>query len=101
MALKLDNAKTAKRKAKDRRLRKTYGITITEYDRMLKEQKGVCWICHRPPKKRALAVDHDHKTGQVRGLLCSNCNYGMGRYFKENAEHLRRAAEYLERFFPL
>ena len=87
-----------KLKSRDRFLRKTYGITLTQYNEMFKEQNGGCWICHRPPKKRALHVDHNHKTGKIRGLLCHNCNYGLSRYFKENIENLKRASLYLEIF---
>lgn len=89
--------KRDKRAVKDKRLRKIYGITIDQYDEMFKTQNGVCWICHRPPKKMPLHVDHDHKSGKVRGLLCHNCNYGIGRYFKDNIESLRRAVQYLEK----
>ena len=90
--------KLDKRIIKDKRLRKKYGISIEQYDEIVKNQNNACWICHRPPKKQSLHVDHNHKTGKIRGLLCHNCNYGMGRYFKEDIDNLRRAAEYLEKF---
>lgn len=54
-----------------------YGVRPEEYDRMLTAQKGLCAICLLP-SKRVLGVDHDHATGQVRGLLCRNCNSGIG-----------------------
>src|SRR5438876_769789 len=67
-----------KRKKHDRHLRKTYGITIEDYERMFLECNGVCPICLDPePNGRRLAVDHNHKTGQIRGLLCSGCNHGL------------------------
>jgi hypothetical protein len=66
---------TAKqRAARDRRLRQKYGLTLAQYDEMLRRQKGVCKICERPPKTLPLHVDHDHPTGRVRGLLCFRCN---------------------------
>lgn len=61
-------------------LRRTYGIVAEEYDAMLQRQHGVCAICLRPEsskKRPALKVDHDHRTGEVRGLLCNVCNIAM------------------------
>jgi hypothetical protein len=61
-------------------------------------QGGRCAICGKVPRSRRLAVDHDHKTGEVRGLLCASgdfgCNKGLG-YFNDDPELLRRAYEYL------
>lgn len=75
-----------------------FGITPEQYDRMLADQNGVCAICERPPKNRRLAVDHDHDTGRVRGLLCWWCNNRVVP--KLNTPHvLRRAIDYLERDF--
>src|SRR5438105_9932161 len=60
-------------------LKKKFGITQAEYDQMFEEQDGVCKICRKPESRICrgilcrLAVDHDHKTGKVRGLLCSKC----------------------------
>lgn len=56
---------------------KTYGITGDDYDALLKRQGGKCAICRARPKSKRLAVDHDHKTGAVRGLLCSRCNHDL------------------------
>jgi hypothetical protein len=55
-----------------------YRITPEEYAARLKSQDGVCAICSRPPKERPLHVDHDHTTGEVRGLLCWLCNTIVG-----------------------
>ena len=51
-----------------------YGITSADYEKILKSQGGRCAICGRLPRTRRLNVDHDHKTGKVRGLLCYTCN---------------------------
>jgi hypothetical protein len=76
------------------RLKREFNITIAQYDEMLKNQDGHCAICGNGRGKRRLAVDHNHVTGEVRGLLCSNCNVGIGS-FKENKETLKRAIGYL------
>jgi hypothetical protein len=57
------------------------------------EQGGVCAICGNPPKKRPLHIDHNHRTGRVRGLLCYRCNRALPTY--ATAEWLRRACEYV------
>lgn len=75
------------------RFRRRYGITVEKYDALLAEQGGGCAICHEVPKK-VLRVDHDHGTGEVRGLLCHQCNVGLG-FFKDDPERLRSAVEYL------
>ena len=80
---------------KDRMLRRNYGIGLDSYERLLKMQDGKCAICGDIEDGRALAVDHDHVTGKVRGLLCANCNNGLGR-FKDDAERLKAAVRYLE-----
>lgn len=81
---------------RDRRLRATYGISAEDYDARLLAQGGGCAICQNDcPTGRMLAVDHDHATGVVRGLLCTNCNMAVGK-MKDDADLLRRAAEYLD-----
>jgi hypothetical protein len=60
-------------------LQRKFGISLDEYDAMLKSQSGVCAICAKPcATGKRLAVDHNHKTGAVRGLLCSSCNIKLG-----------------------
>ena len=60
-------------------LKRRYGITLEQYDQMLNEQNGVCAICGGVNKGGwRLAVDHDHNTGEIRGLLCQNCNRRVG-----------------------
>ena len=73
-----------------------YGIDVSDYDRMLEEQGGGCYICGKKPTKRALDIDHDHKTGKVRGLLCSNHNRGIG-LLDDDISLLARAIQYLAR----
>jgi len=73
-----------------------YGITEEDFQRMLAEQRGVCAICQRHQLYQRLAVDHDHRSKKVRGLLCVQCNRGLGRFF-DSPYRLRRAAEYLEK----
>lgn len=73
------------------RLKVKYGITLEEYEAMKKAQKGKCLICYR---KKKLAVDHNHKDGKIRGLLCVNCNMGLG-LFEDNQILLLRAIDYL------
>jgi len=58
-------------------IEKTYGLTPEQYDELLKRQGGKCAICRARPKSKRLAVDHDHGTGEVRGLLCSRCNHDL------------------------
>lgn len=79
-----------------KRLQSTYGITLEDYGRMFVEQGGTCSICRSPQGDRPLVVDHDHATGAVRALLCSNCNAGIGM-LKESPEVLARAIEYVDR----
>lgn len=59
-------------------LKFNYNITLGEYDRMLELQNGVCAICKLPQLYKRLAVDHDHKSGKIRGLLCNSCNILLG-----------------------
>lgn len=70
-----------------------YGITVADFKAMWKQQAGRCAIC-RKKQERRLTVDHDHRTGRVRGLLCFNCNIGLGK-FQDRARLLERAAAYL------
>lgn len=66
------------------------------YQTMLNSQNHTCAICKRHDSKRALHIDHCHKTGNVRGLLCHNCNLTLGR-MDESIENLISAAEYLKK----
>lgn len=84
--------------AQDRRygLKNKYGITPEEYNKLFEEQEGKCKTCgiHQTELKYRLCVDHNHKTGEVRGLLCSHCNLCIG-HSKENIETLSKIILYL------
>lgn len=80
---------------RDRYLQRKYGITEADYENLLSVHSGVCWICGRGPKTRRLHVDHDHKTGRVRGLLDWKCNTLL-QHAGDNPAILRYAATYLE-----
>ena len=80
---------------KNARLKARYGITLETYNDMLFEQDGVCKICKgKNNSKQSLAVDHCHKTGKIRGLLCSPCNIMLG-HSKDNKLTLQEAIMYL------
>lgn len=83
-------------------LKRNYGIMMDDYDRIYKEQKGLCCICgtegfimNKDRHKLKLVVDHCHETGKVRGLLCHNCNRALG-LLKDNVDYLKIAIKYLE-----
>jgi hypothetical protein len=98
-----DNPERFARTARARAIKK-YGITVAEYDAIALSQGGVCVGCHGTGEDglrkatrsgRSLVVDHDHDTGAVRGLLCSQCNLAIGNA-KDDPVILRRLAAYLE-----
>ena len=80
-------------------LKKKYGITPEKYDEMLSEQDYKCYICHTHEDKidRSLSVDHCHKTGKVRGLLCGNCNRFLGQ-IDDDINTAERLLEYLNKY---
>jgi hypothetical protein len=87
---------------KGRALRESFGLSLEEYQMMHDAQSGRCAICDSPEsearngKVKMLAVDHCHKTGKIRGLLCSPCNQGIGK-LKEDRNILLKAVEYLDK----
>ena len=87
---------------KDSHLRTKFNMTLAEYGQMLIAQNGVCAICNQPEKAlrggkpKALAVDHDHVTGTIRALLCSECNQMLGKA-KDNRDVLLAAVKYLDK----
>lgn len=76
---------------------KKYKITSKEYDELCFKQATVCAICYRPSKGKRLSVDHCNATDIVRGLLCTNCNLGLGN-FKDDPGLLENAISYLRAF---
>jgi hypothetical protein len=77
-------------------LKSAYNITLKEYDALLADQTGVCALCGTdyPGKQGRFVVDHNHTTGEVRGLLCNQCNVGLGA-LQDNPALLLKAAQYL------
>ena len=83
----------------EHRMRAHFGISAEEYQERLEKQGGTCAICNATAGNKEgdrLAVDHDHETGEVRGLLCAACNRGVG-YFQDDPMLLKRAADYLNK----
>lgn len=95
------NHSLASRRQENRFFRK-YGITYETYEKMSKNQGNLCAICNNPQiikhivRNENLCLDHCHKSGKIRGLLCASCNIGIG-HFKDNPEYLIAAAEYLKK----
>lgn len=89
--------KREKQKRLDAWLASQYKITRAEFDELLLQQDHACAICKSiyPQGRGGFHVDHDHKTGQVRGLLCHNCNTGLGK-LGDNLDGLERAVQYLQ-----
>lgn len=80
-----------------------FGISVDCFNKMMNEQNEKCAICgisfeeYKEKSNRNFSIDHNHTTGEVRGLLCSSCNTGIG-FFKENIESLQKAINYLEKY---
>ena len=88
---------------KARALRDSFGLSLDKYNEMFEAQQGKCAICNqsetqmRNGKLKTLAVDHDHKSGVIRGLLCFDCNTGIGK-LKDDPQVLQSAIQYLNKF---
>ncbi len=95
-----ERGKAVLKKAKqkyNRRIR--YGMSIETYDRMVLDQDGRCAICrrHQSELKCLLSVDHNHVTDQIRGLLCDECNLGLGKFKVDSGDfYLQKALQYLK-----
>jgi hypothetical protein len=93
--------KEPKNQKKTRHLKKYYGISLEKFNEMMESQNGFCAICKESEKRMIrgknadLSVDHDHKTGKVRGLLCYSCNTGIGK-LKDDRNVLLSAVKYLD-----
>ena len=89
---------------RDSYLKRTYGIDSKQYDEMLATQDYKCAICGKTEDtlldsgvNKSLAVDHNHETGEIRGILCENCNRGIG-LLQEDVEILENSIKYLNQF---
>lgn len=93
-----ENVNYTKKNSKNQNLKWNYGITLEDFDRMALEQNNTCAICKSDNSQftKSLFVDHCHKTGKIRGLLCKKCNSGIG-FLGETVEALQRAIEYLKK----
>ena len=98
------NRNRTKNQIKNDFIKSVYGITLKDFDKMVKNQKGVCAICGKSETRKSryggicrLTIDHDHKTKEVRGLLCNACNRGLGG-FKDNISIMENAIKYLKKF---
>ena len=92
-----------RQKARRHYYKKRYGITLEEYEQILEKQNAVCAICgesNNHKTQQHLHIDHNHKTGKVRGLLCIRCNTIIGNC-KENADVLRKAIKYIFKHFDV
>lgn len=89
-----DHKKECKDRMRSRKLKHYYGLTIEEYQQKVQEQKGCCAICGGTSDKN-LDVDHSHVTGAVRGLLCNNCNRGIG-HLQDDPKIIQKAVAYLQ-----
>jgi hypothetical protein len=92
---KKNNIEKNKLSIQKSKLKTKYGITLEQYDEMVKEQKGVCYICKNENPTRKLNVDHCHKTGRVRKLLCDKCNMTLG-LINDSQELLKQFIFYLK-----
>jgi hypothetical protein len=89
----LSHLERAKQSARRSRFKRRYGLTVAEYQELWDRQSGLCALCGKPERRHWLAVDHNHQTGQVRGLLCTRCNVGLG--WVDNQTWLEQAQNYL------
>jgi hypothetical protein len=91
--------KSKKKRISNRKyeLKKRFNLTLEDYDLLLSTQHNRCKICelHVSDLPNSLAVDHCHQTGKIRGLLCTNCNLGLGN-FRDNKNYLAAAIAYMD-----
>lgn len=78
---------------RERNLKRKYGLSLADYAAMFEAQKGLCAVC-KSPSSELLHVDHDHRTGEVRGLLCRTCNLGIG-FLKDDKLIVESVLKYL------
>ena len=94
---KYQKTEKGKKATRRKQLKRKYGITPDDYNKMLIEQNHVCIICGNSEKDKRLAIDHNHKTGRVRALLCQNCNMSLG-YIENYIQNPEKWDNYLEVF---
>jgi hypothetical protein len=92
---KKDNKEKDRITRQKSKLKAKYGITLEQYETMVEEQKGVCYICKSENPTRKLNVDHCHKTGKIRRLLCDKCNMTLG-LINDSQELLKQFIFYLK-----
>lgn len=98
------NKPEVREKARDNMLKRTYGISLEDYNTILENQGGTCAICDKyiltqdpnASVPSSMPLDHCHNTGRIRGILCTNCNHLLGKA-KDDVELLKEAIEYLEK----
>jgi len=95
----INNKKIVLEKQYEYNLKRYYGINIEQYNDLFSKQEGKCSICnkHQTTLKNKLVVDHDHATGEIRGLLCKKCNVMIG-FAEENIEILENTINYLKKY---
>jgi len=94
-----NNKDIVKQRRRKNYLNSAYGLSTTELDNLLLAQNNRCAICNEPldlQNSKNVHIDHDHKTGKIRGILCQKCNLAIG-LLRDNPEYTKRATEYLER----
>jgi hypothetical protein len=96
---RLRHPETVRVQRRARYIKQLYNLSTVQYNAMLTAQGGVCAICGDPPSYRRLDIDHDHKDGSIRGLLCPCCNNALGM-LRDRWVLALRAAKYLRRELP-
>lgn len=94
-----NNKVETKKKRRNAQLKYKYGITASDFDTMFLQQGNKCSICckERDPTKRYFAIDHNHKTGHIRGILCNHCNSKLLRYLRDNKMKAIGLIKYLDK----
>jgi 23S rRNA G2069 N7-methylase RlmK/C1962 C5-methylase RlmI len=99
MRERYQNRADVRERVRNEGFKRTYGITVDQYNKMLAVQKNKCAVCNKDQKlfERRFDIDHCHETGTVRGLCCIRCNRGMG-LLQDNPQLLRAAADHIEKY---
>lgn len=88
------NIEYYKKSRTTKNIQNKYNLSVKDFEKMLKQQNYECKICKKSLKKYS-AIDHNHQTGVIRGVLCRKCNVGLG-FFKDNIKNIKNAIKYLE-----